>query len=255
MNVIGPTTKTLVIAALAVVATGGVGAALGLSGLATAPEVPAGISLVDTRAVTATDCVDGPAALELLAGQRVVAVARSDDGAWIGVRTPAASRVVWVPAGVVTLDEGEPDAASLPVGGGCPEVVIVADEEPVPEPTEEPAPDPGPNPDPGPAPDTTAPTLGQPSANPNPVFCDSPTSITVTASDDRGVDDVMVSWSGYHTGSTSMTSSGSTWTFGYTPPSANHNQVQRQLNFQLTAYDDAGNTTVRSFALTVDCLG
>lgn len=254
MNVTGPTVKSLLIAALAVVATGGIGAALGLSGLVAPPTIPAGVAPADLSSVSAADCIDGAAAEELLAGQRVVAVARSEDGAWLGVRTPTAPRVVWVPAGVVTIDEGEADADTLPVGGACPETVIVADAvdpEPVVDPTEEPAP--GPGPDPGPAPDTTAPTLGQPSANPGSIDCNQTSTITVGASDDRGVARVEISWSGGHTGSALMSQSGANWSFVYDPPGSLPESTT--TTFSLRAFDAAGNgSAVRQTGVAVGCL-
>jgi hypothetical protein len=127
MSVTGPTVKSVLLAALAVVATGGAGVALGLSGLVSAPTISAGVTPGDERSVIAASCIDGPAVAAIPAGARVVAVERSEDGAWTGVRTAHADRVVWLQLAVVTVDEGEPDVSSLPVGGACPEVVVVAD--------------------------------------------------------------------------------------------------------------------------------
>lgn len=63
------------------------------------------------------DCPDGGIAGFIDPGARVLAVARSADGAWVAVRSPGdASAVVWLPADVV---EPDPDTgfAGLPVSG------------------------------------------------------------------------------------------------------------------------------------------
>jgi hypothetical protein len=246
VSVTGPTVKSVLIAALAVVATGGAGVALGLSGLVSAPTISAGVAPGDGRSVAAASCIEGPVAAVLPAGARVVAVARSENGAWTGVRTAYADRVVWLQLGVVTVDQGEPDVASLPVGGACPEVVIPADPTvPTSEPTEPPGPAPGP------APDTTPPTLGVPTATATSILClvDS-TTISVAASDDRGVSRVEIVGTGYDALSTTMAQS---WSYTYTPSGQTDAGT---TTFHIRAFDAAGNASAqRTIAINVDCVG
>lgn len=262
MSVIGPTVKSLLFTALAVTVAGGAGVALGLSGLVTAPSIPAGIAPVDARTTPAASCAGGPNVAFLDSGDRVVAVARSDDGDWIGVRSASSPLTLWVPLAVVTPDDGEPELGALPAGGVCPEVVIVAaapSAEPAPEPDGV-NPGPNPGPDPGPAPDTTAPTLGSASVNPGTIGCApgianpdvTTTTISVSASDDRGVASVRISWSGAESGSAQMSASGSTWSYVYNPSDSTAGVV----SFSMQATDTSGNTSApRGASVTVQCVG
>ncbi len=267
MSVIGPTLKSLLFAALAVTVAGGAGVALGLSGLVSSPSIPAGIAPVDARTTPAASCAGGPTVAFLDSGDRVVAVARSDDGDWIGVHSASSPRTLWVPLAVVTPDDGEPALGALPAGGVCPEVVVVATgptAEPAPEPVDtepvDPGPDPGADPDPGPAPDTTAPTLGSASVNPTTIGCAplivdpdvTTATISVSASDDRGVASVRISWSGADSGSAQMSKSGSTWSYVYNPSDSTSGAV----SFSMQATDTSGNTSApRGASVTVQCLG
>jgi hypothetical protein len=112
-----------------------VGGAVGVSG---AVGRPAGDVTVDVpvsigESAPAHSCVDGPIIGRIAANTRVLAVQRSDDALWVGVRDPGAlGGTIWVTLGDVSLDEGTPALDELPVGGACPEtVVIVPTEEPV----------------------------------------------------------------------------------------------------------------------------
>jgi hypothetical protein len=249
MPVLSLNLRTLLLSAIAVLTAGALGAVLGLSGAFAGPTI-AGTYLPDGRGVSPADCVRGSTFLGFIpAGARVVLVYRSDDGTWVGIRTTPASDVGWLPLDVVTIDDGEPDLSTLPVGGACPEVTF-----------ETPTPDPGPDPDPtpGPTPDTTAPMIGQPSMTPDPIACEAgdvyPTAATiqVSASDNQGVSRVEISWTGVVSGSGLMTP-GSPWTFVFDPPGGYQGGP---VTFRLQAFDAAGNASARpSFVTEVQCFG
>jgi hypothetical protein len=225
----------------AIVAGGGIGA----SGLAGRPveTVDAASPVVVRVTVAGLACVDGPVVDDIPAGTPVLATLRSDDGSWVGVRSPAGDgSVLWIPAAVLTLDEGQPDVAGLPVGGACPVVV-----------TPTPTPTPEPTPDPVPVPDTTAPTV-QASANPGVVYWANGTSTTITAatSDNRAVAGVSISWSGYASGSAEMSGGGSAWTYLFDPPGeATPVPPGSQITFVVTARDAAGNTATSTVSVQV----
>lgn len=257
---IGPTLRSILISVLAVFTAGAIGAAIGLSGLFAGPTV-AGTYLPGDRRVSPADCVRGTTFLGYLpAGARVIVAYRSEDSTWVGIRTTATSDVGWLPLEVVTIDEGEPDISTLPVGGACPDVTLEGGGDPTPGPDPAPAPDPAPDPGPAPdpAPDTTAPVIGQPSITPGIVACDvgytnPPTgTVQVSASDDRGVSRVEISWSGVVSGSGVMTP-GSPWTFVFDPPGGHSGGT---VTFHVQAFDAAGNASARpSVQVTVECLG
>lgn len=234
-----------------VAVVGATGVGLGAAGVL-APEQEAPIAS-PYRVLQVTtpgyDCPEGPVVTRLGANERVVAVARDDDGAWVAVRDPRdLATEVWVPLSVVTVDSGEPDIASLPVGAGCPEEVPYEVEQP--EPVAPPAGDPqqpsGPNnpgapnnPPPPPPGDTTAPSVTQVGASPNPVYATEPVSLSAVATDNVGVTSVVVSWSGQYSGSTSMTPSGGQWVATFVPPTNNSGTI----TFTFRAYDAAGNAS------------
>lgn len=228
----------------AVVVAGLVGGGLGAAGVF-GPE-PERVAVVGTTAVLdvrapAAVCPGGAVVDSLPAGTRVLAVERSDDAASLGVRDPHDfSRVLWLDRADVVVDAGL-DVASLPVGDACPTVVALApepEEQPEPDPGPQPGPAPGPQPQPQPQPgDTVAPSLGSPTATPNPVYNLDPVTIAVTASDDVGVSTVLISWSGQFSGSGSMSPVGGQWRYTFTPPSS----TGGTLTFTMRARDAAGN--------------
>lgn len=223
-----------------VVVAGVVGTALGVSGVA---GRPAGETVVDVpvalgESAAAYDCIGGARIGRLSAGTRVLAVERSDDALWLGVRDPRAlGSTVWVALGDVSLDEGRPALDALPVGGACPETVVVVEAEPAPEPTQgpDPGPNPAPNPNPDPGPsDTTAPTASGPSADVN----NCPAIVRVSAGDNVAVTGVTVSWSGAASGSAQMTpAGGALWQLSYDSA----NLPEGNMTFTFVARDAAGN--------------
>jgi hypothetical protein len=192
----------------------------------------------------------------------VLAVSRSEDSAYLGVRSPFdRAETVWLPVSAVDLDESQSAISSLEVGG-CPVPVVTvsapsAPPSAPPVETTRPAPPSNPQPPQPPAPDTTPPTLGTPSGAQSlgctPGYGSKPDSTTVSipASDDRGVAGVTITWNGADSGSGQMTKSGSTWTFGYNPPDITLGNVV----FTMVARDAAGNPSVpKTFTVTVECL-
>lgn len=233
-----------VLGAIGVVAVVGVaGAALGASGLLGRPVVDevssAGAVLVATA--DAHLCAGGEVIGTLPADTRVFATARSADGAWVGVRNPSTlAGTIWFPADLVVADGS--GFGTLPTGGACPSFAS-APVAPVaaPAPVESPAPAPQPGPAPQPVPqvpsDTTAPTIGPLTASPTTVYNTEATTLTTTASDGVGVTGVLISWSGAHSGSGSMSPVGGQWKFTWSTTANTFGAV----TFTVRAIDAAGN--------------
>jgi hypothetical protein len=220
-----------------------VGSVLGVTGVAGRPvlnQTSANTGILIGLNVAARSCPGGPVVAELSPGSRVVALARSADGASVQVRNPIDTRSrLWVPTGELTSDPGEAAVASLPVGAACPTVTVPALNAvaPVAPPAPAPGPKPKPGPVPAPAPDTTAPVVGSATINPNPDAC-KPT-ITVPVTDNVGVSSVTVTWTDSSTHSKAMTrAGGNNWTAQITIPTGWGAIVP--LTF--SAKDAAGNT-------------
>lgn len=230
------------------------GLVLGTSGLLDpffSPE-PTSQTVQLQSTVDALDCPSGAPVAQLAAGNRVLAIARSDDSAYLGVRSPYdTSATVWLPVAVVIADSGEAAIDSLPVDGcGSATTTLI---EPTAEPTAEPTPTPTktanpvqPTP-PAPVADTTSPTLGTPTATPAATICadDSyagsyaiSSVITVTAADNVAVTGVSISWMGAATGNAEMTGGPGTWSYTFNPPQSTPTGT---VTFVLQARDAAGN--------------
>ncbi len=244
-----------------VVGAGVVGGGLGVAGVfAPADEAVASPYNVVQVTTPVYECPGGPAVTSLGANERVLAVARDEESAWLQVRDPRnLAALVWLPAGVVTVDVGQ-DIAALPVGDGCPEELEF---EVVPEETPEPAPEqpqqpsqPGGPPAPPPAPsDTTAPYITGPSASPDVLYDGYTSTVSVYATDDVNVTNVSITWSGAHSGSASMTRVGgsSQWAFSYPDPAA---APDGYVTFVMRAFDGAGNASgTVSVSVYLDTLG
>jgi len=210
------------------------GTALGASGVLGAPlgEPDLGSTAVVRATAPASSCPGGPIVDELHAGDRVLAVQRSEDIDYLGVRDPRdLDTVLWLPASSLILDAGQPDVATLPVGE-CPEVVVTY-VTPTPTPTPE---ETQPPPPPG---ETTAPKINTATGTPNPVFNLDPLLLRVTAGDNVGVVGVDVSWTGEFTGNASMSLVGSEWRYTFNPP----NDGGGDIFFTFRARDAAGNVS------------
>lgn len=263
------------------IAVGGAAGIVGLpeseAGAATAPQV---VDVVGTA--PGLHCPAGQPVVSFSAGDRVYAVARSADSAWLGVRSPFdRSRVVWVAANRIDPDAGAEALAELPEGGceegharaiGKPKGPVTQPAEPTaptePMESEEPSDEADPQPEkepkkpkePGstksdpPAPVNQAPKVISISVTGTP-FCDSsppdPAYVKVVVSDDQAVTKVRVTWSGADSGSTWMTRSGGAWTYTYPAADVFHGDV----TFTARAYDADGETSaIKSDSIYVGCL-
>jgi len=250
------------IGAIGVVAAVGVlGAALGASGAFGRPVLEQAVG-TDAALVASADahaCAGGEVVGSIPAGTRVLAIARSDDAGWLGVRDPATLLgTLWLPASVVAGDAGGAWDA-LPLGGACPDVYVepVDPVEPDPAPTDEPEPGPNPGPGPGPNPspqpgDTTPPAIDQWWATPTLIYDDQTATVFALASDNVGVTGVAISWTGAKSGSGEMTKVGSEWRFSLTNTPATSGSV----TFTMLARDAAGNLGApRTQTVTLSVLG
>ncbi len=248
------------------------GGALGLSGAFGSPAAPnPGVLGALGGGVEGLACPGGSVVQVLTPGERVLAVERSDDGDWLAVRDPyQVTRTLWLPAGVVVVDDGEPAVDTLAVGG-CPVVSASPSPSPSPEPvvTEAPAPAPAPQPKPAkttqappppPPPDTTPPAISASNWSPGTIVgtngphpgesCtpdDYSATITVTASDNVGITSVTAS---SNFGQSTVTGpSGPNYTFHIIANYNNGAAGTTQVTVTFTAHDAAGNTA--SVAKTV----
>lgn len=231
-----------------IVVAGLIGGAVGVLGFAGRPveahAAPESTGVLGAHSV-GLGCIGGPAVASLPAGERVLAIARSDDSGWLGIRNPVTlTGTVWVPILDVTVDRGQPAIDTLPVGGGCPVVSVATDHHPVVVKPHPPAPPVvhNPPPPPPPKPDTLAPTLGKPTSSVDPVCSlagNGPytATISVSATDNVGVTKVTIGWAGVTSGSATMSKHGSTWKYTYTASSASGGQ----LTFTVRASDAEGN--------------
>lgn len=238
-----------------------VGGAVGASGIVghestTVVEIGA-VSIA--RSTPAFSCPGGAEVSSLDRGARVLAQSRNDDASWVSVRDPrAVSSSVWVPAALVTVDDGEGAIADLPLGAPCPTVSLppLPVEEAPPAPAPVPA-KPGPA-KPGPTKDATAPTISAATASPSPIctYDNSPpyawvSTVSIAAADNVGVTGASISWSGVQSGGpVAMTGSGGSWSYSYNPPSAADGGT---VTFSIQVRDAAGNlSSVATATVTLD---
>jgi hypothetical protein len=231
------------------------GTALGASGVfASEPrEILSGYTAVLDDSAPAASCPGGPVIGSLSAGDRVLAIARSEESDYLGVRDPNDfARTLWFARAVVVVDPGQADVASLPVEA-CPVATVeVVEPAPVPVPTAEPAPVPGPAPK-----DVTPPALGNANANPKTISMQGfpecgPTAsiVSVNVSDAGGVASVTASWTG---GSATLNRSGNTWSFSFSEDTIGFTDTNYTIG--ITATDSSGNTASTAVSVTVEyCL-
>ncbi|MCC6376402.1 MAG: hypothetical protein IT191_05225 [Microbacteriaceae bacterium] len=217
------------------VACGLAGTGLGLGGAfgrpTTVVEVPGAISSGSLVPVAA--CPGGPTIDRLSPGTRVLAVQRDSDGEQLGIRNPNNwSQLVWIAAGSLDIDHGQASPSTLPEGKACPTYTVTISTPPV-----EPSPEPSKPSTPNKPKDTTSPTLGVPTHDPNSFGNSSQNVITVSASDNVAVTKVKISWTGAYTGSGVMTKSGNNWTYTFVAPGSSSGNI----TFTLQAEDAAGN--------------
>jgi len=225
-----------------------VGGVLGVTGVFGHPIdiVTVGTSsILMPPTVQASSCPGGPVIASVERGSRVVALARSADGAQVQVRNPAdVSQLVWIPVGELVSDSGQTPVAGLPIGPSCPAVYVPQPTVVVPVTPVTPG---KPTKKPGQPADTTKPTEGKPTA----VVENCKTTITVTASDNVGVTSVSLSWSGTNTGSGSMSSiGGGQWQKVFLTGMHDGNTT-----FAAVAHDAAGNaSSANSVTAMLQCL-
>jgi hypothetical protein len=254
----------------AIAVVGVVGGTLGLAGVFGHPTSTQAVIASDaslTRTATAYACPGGPAIDALNAGDRVLAVQRSDDSSYLAVRDPRdLNRELWFRSADVTVDKSQAAIATLPVGS-CPEINSL-----LMPPTNRSSkggstPSKPTTPTKPSAPDTSAPSLGSPSAThgsvSDPVCVNHPSDpsreyaiISASASDNKGVTGVSISWTGPGSdhGSGSMHKSGSVWKFTFDPVSTTDTGT---ATFSLQARDAAGNkSSIRTINLQLmGCVG
>ena len=243
--------------------TGLVGGGIGLSGIAghatdTVVEFGAiGVS----KTTPAFSCPGGAEITSLNRGERVLALGRNDDASWVSVRDPRSlGTTVWVPVGLVVVDDGEGAITDLPLGDPCPTISLPPGDAPVAPPAEPDAPQPGPAPAPAPAPaaDTTPPVIAVGAFSPNPVYgtqanqgaCPTSTTVTVTATDNVGVASVTGATTAGPAGAqiTQVSHSGSSWVFKYQIDYEGGNSA---AIVGFTAKDAAGNQVAAYAGLQV----
>ncbi len=223
----------------AIVVLGLVGGVLGVSGAVGHPidTVTVGTStILMPPTVQASSCPGGPVVGSVERGSRVVALARSADGAEVQVRNPDdVGQLVWIPVGELVSDSGQSPVAGLPLGPNCPTVVVAQAPVVVPvTPTKPVKPK-----------DTTPPTIGKPVATPGNCH----TTISVTASDNVGVTSVSISWTGTNTGSGSMSRVGGHWEY------TTNGFHDFNTTFAVTAHDAAGNASpTNSVTTALQCV-
>jgi hypothetical protein len=232
-----------------------VGAAVGASGvfgsLQPAGSAPApGLSV--SQFTSGLDCPGGSAVVSFRPGDRVLAVARSDDSAYLAVRSPFdRADTVWLPVAAVDVDEGEPAVSSLEVGG-CPEPVVTVAEPSTPPTPTKPAPTKPPSDPNPPAPVDHAPVVQSVSVSDDHIYSGESTTISAVATDDHGVDTVLISWSGAESsGQQAMTKVGGHWEFVY-----HENGHFGTVTFTVRAVDTANKTSApKSVNVLVEYFG
>jgi len=278
---------------LGMVAVGG-GVTLGVTsagaGGSVAPYSP--VTIWNGDGIPAAACPGGPEVTSLDGGARVLAVARSEDGAYLAVRDPEAlTHTVWVASGSATADPGE-DVATLPVldcleasAAPSPSVTpsVTPSEKPTVKPTPKPTktsspkptktskPKPTKTPDPKPVDEkpTLALTKWSPgslivgSGEPGDMNCDpydQSATMIVHASDDHSGLEVTGSANFYPSGLTLVSHSGSTWKFKYVALYYANGAPDKTVTIKFTAKDSAGHAVSKSATMTVitswnRCLG
>ena len=259
----------LVLAVAVAGAAAGFSGALGRPGTgpARAADV-AGIAASVGGGVQAFGCPGGGVAANLAPGTRVLAVERSDDGSWLGIRDPfELTRTVWLPAGAVVVADGQPAVGTLPIGG-CPapsvdpasaEPSAVATEPPpTPGPTHATTPHPAPTATPKTA-DKTKPSISAGSWTVSPVYgsgwtCGlSHSQIKIVATDNVGVTGVSATSAFPGATVTQQGHSGSDYVFVFQMPAVNPATGSTSVTF--TARDAAGNKRAVTVSLAVNyCL-
>lgn len=249
-----------------------VGGVLGGFGLFGHPIAPVSLSVVSVgdQMVPGLDCPGGAAAASFQPGERVLAVARSADSSYLGLRDPAdRSRTVWVSTSSVVRDPHEKAVSSLPVGGCPAPTTSVVPPTPRPghsvatPPTKPVKPPTKPTPPKG---DTTKPQIAAKAPQPGTIYgyhpvqeCSPGTStIVVVASDNVGVTSVTATSSFSAAVITRISVSGNVYTYTVHAVYATPNP-DTHIPVTFTARDAAGNHASTSVSIILKgdqgCLG
>jgi hypothetical protein len=256
---------TIVAPIALIVVAGVVGGALGVTGVFGAPLADAAgprpySATVDTS-VAGLDCPGGAAVTDLFPGQRLFAIARTDDSDFVAVRDPAAlDTTVWVDVDALQLED---DIDGLPVSG-CGELVVeTPTPTPTPEPTETQAPDDDDDTPTPPASDTSAPSIKAGNWSSPDVwgstaapYCTTFSDIVVSAADNVGVVSVTAATSKSGTTAALLSSGGGNYTFRFTSGPYGYPNPDVVVTVTFTAKDAAGNSanTARPLTLRNTCL-
>jgi hypothetical protein len=237
-------------AVIVVGAVGGAASAYGAFGTPAPAKVSSAIVL--GAGIDALDCPGGASVAHLVGGERVLALRRSSDSAYLQVRNPYdINQLVWLPAGLVSADKHEPAIGTLEVAG-CPTPTASLDPLPV-APVVPVAPAPG-KPSGGGHPtaprETVKPVIVKANASPTTVYNNGVSVLSVTATDNVGVTSVTVTWSGADTGSATMHLTAGVWQYSF---SSNRTDSPSYGNvvFSFVAHDAAGNASA-PVGVTVD---
>ncbi len=270
-----------VLGAAGLVLGAGTGYALGASGggdEAVPVQVGSAGGTVPAYACPGAGVVD-----QLVRGDRIYAIGKTDDGAWIVVRDVRAGYApVFVDASYVELD-GAADLETMncdDVGTWAPYV-----EATTPAPVETPAPAPAPHATTKPAPvettaappppDTTPPTLANAHGTPGDIWEQDGGGITclggpartsvvsVNATDDKGVASASMTYTVPGAGpvTRTMSGSGSTWsaTFGPVAASTVPDSTAPSVTVTITVKDTSGNSATTTASVSVhsiaECFG
>jgi hypothetical protein len=206
-------------------------------------------SILMPPTVQAESCPGGPVVASIERGSRVVAIARSADGAQVQVRNPGdVSQLVWVSTSQVDADSGQVGVADLPLGPACPTLYVAKPTVVTPRPPATPTKPTKPG-----TPDTTKPSVGKPTID-NPPNAACYARVIVNASDNVGVTSVSIKWTGANTGSGHMTATGGHWQYIYQGNTGNTSSGY--TTFAVVAHDAAGNASpANSATYNIQCFG
>lgn len=222
------------------------GGAIGASGfVGTPPAAEIQVTTLAVDAITpAFDCPGGSIVSTFTANERALVIARTEDSAWLGVRDSYDyARTVWLPASVVSVDEGQGDVASVAVSG-CPKPLVVVN-----------------TPAPPPVVVDAKPQITGIAQTEKLIYQwgypPDHSDFTVTVTDDVKVASVRASWPAtgdVPAGSADLVKSGGVWTFTFGPvPSGSIPNADMVITF--TARDSAGQTSAtRTATVTVSYL-
>jgi hypothetical protein len=234
----------------AVVVVGAIGATAGaLGAFGTPAPAKASSAIVLGAGIDALDCPGGASVAQLQGGERVLALKRSDDSHYVQVRNPYdINQLVWLSAGIVSIDRHQPAIDTLEVAG-CPKPTMALDPLPV-APVVPAAPAPGKSghvTPPAPPKETVKPVIVKASANPTTIVNDSATTITVVATDNVGVTAVTATLSGAAGGSVVFHPvGGGFWQAPFSSSSTVPSSYGNIL-FTIYAHDAAGNLTAPAY--------